>query len=250
MADHDERRVALVTGGGSGIGKATAAAFAGSGFAVVVADVALAAAEETVGEILRSGGVATAVEADVARDDDARHAVEVAVAEYGRLDAAHNNAGVRQERMPIAELPPAEWERVLSINLTGVFYCLRHELNVMLKQGSGAIVNTCSTLGLVAGPSVGAYTAAKHGVAGLTRAAALECATNGVRVNAVCPGYVRTAMAGAAGPELRDQIVASHPVGRMAEPEEVAAAVVWLCSEQASFVTGTLLTVDGGYTAR
>ena len=174
---------------------------------------------------------------------------------YGRLDCAHNNAGIgARPRAPLHESTEETWDRVLSINLKGVWLCMKYEIIQMLKQGGGTIVNTASVMGLVGSwTGSGAYNASKHGVVGLTKTAALEYATSGIRVNAVCPGYIRTPLLEAtltSRPEMEEQIVARHPVGRMGKPEEIAEAVVWLCSDAASFVTGHTMTVDGGYVAQ
>lgn len=248
-------KVALVTGAGSGIGRASALAFARDGARVIVADIDAGGGEETVQRITESGGEAQFMRVDVARADEVAHLVAAIVDTYGRLDYAHNNAGIEGVLVPFHEYPDANWERVLSVNLTGVFLCMKHEIRQMLRQGGGAIVNTASVAGL-RGRRLGAYTASKHGVVGLTTMAAVEYAKAGIRVNAVCPGVIRTPMAERAFFEpAEDRTQAEtfygglHPLGRLGTPEEVAAAVVWLCSDAASFVTGLAMPVDGGMLA-
>lgn len=254
MAGRLAGKVAVVTGGSSGIGRATAQIFAREGAKVVVADVGVEGGAETVRLINGSGGEATFVQTDVAQPADAEAMVKKAVEIYGRLDCAFNNAGIEGVVQPTVDYGEADWDRVISINLTGVWLCMKYELQQMLTQGSGAIVNTASIAGLVGLPGFSAYVAAKHGVNGLTKTAALEYAKSGIRVNAVCPGPVQTPLVDkvlAAQPELGDQIIkaieAREPVGRMGQPEEIAEAVVWLCSDAASFVTGTAMSVDGGF---
>ena len=242
--------VALVTGAGAGIGRASALAFAAEGARVVVADVDAEGGAETVGLVEAAGGQATFVRADVSRADDVAAMVDAAVDAYGGLDFAHNNAGVATGGYPVAEFPDADWERAIGIMLTGVYYCLKAEIPRMLERGGGAIVNTASGAGLVGFPGQAAYVAAKHGVLGLTKVAALDYGARGVRVNAICPGTARTPMvdnAVANDPALEQYLVGLHPIGRIGTPEEIAAAAVWLCSDAASFVLGHALAVDGGY---
>ena len=205
--------------------------------------------------ITENGGEATFVQVDVTQATAVEAMISATVQTYGRLDCAHNNAGIgSRPRVRLHELPEASWDRVLDINLKGVWLCMKYEIMQMLAQGGGAIVNTASIMGLVGSWSrSGAYNASKHGVVGLTKTAALEYATAGIRVNCVCPGYIRTPLIAEAltsHPEMEAQIVARHPIGRMGQPEEIAAAVIWLCSDAASFVTGHTMTVDGGYVAQ
>jgi NAD(P)-dependent dehydrogenase (short-subunit alcohol dehydrogenase family) len=246
-------KVALVTGAGSGIGRATALAFARDGATVVVSDVTIAGGEETVRLIKEAAGEARFIAADVAKADEVEQLIHRVVESYGRLDYAHNNAGIVGYYGSLVDYPEETFDRVIAVNLTGVWRCMKHEIPQMLRQGGGAIVNTASVLGLIGGTGASAYVASKHGVVGLTKSAALECAQRNIRVNAVCPGYIRTPMTAEyfADPERRAQIIAhSEPIGRLGAPEEVAAAVVWLCSDAASFVTGVAFSVDGGYVAQ
>jgi NAD(P)-dependent dehydrogenase (short-subunit alcohol dehydrogenase family) len=219
---------------------------------VVAADVDEAGGAATAAQIAAAGGDGAFVRADVSLAGDVEALVAAAVARYGRLDCAHNNAGIAAGGGPTAELPLDVWERVLRVNLTGVFLCLRAELGQMLRQGGGAIVNTASVAGLVGGAGIAAYVASKHGVVGLTKATALEYAAQGIRINAVCPGLVRTPMTAGllADPERAAGALAREPIGRVGTPEEIAAAVVWLCSDAAAFVTGLAMAVDGGYVAQ
>jgi NAD(P)-dependent dehydrogenase (short-subunit alcohol dehydrogenase family) len=245
-------RVALVTGAGSGIGRASALAFAREGANVVVSDAVIEGGEETTQLIEDAGGQARFIAADVTRADEVQQLIGRIVDEFGRLDFAHNNAGIVRGALT-HELSEDDWARVLDVNLTGVWRCMKHELAQMLRQGGGgSIVNTASVLGLVGNVERSAYAASKHGVVGLTRVAALEYAQRGIRVNAVCPGVIRTAMTAArlGDPDQRARMIADEPIGRYAEPAEVAAVVVWLCSDAASFVTGTAMPVDGGWLAR
>lgn len=243
-------RVGIVTGSGSGIGRATVLAMVAEGAKVVIADVNEAAGRETA-ELAGGPDSASFIRADVANLDDAEAMVVHAVQTFGGLDFAHNNAGVDSAGPDTADIAPTEWQRVIGINLTGVWNCMRAEIPVLLDSG-GVIVNTSSGLGLVAIERQAAYVAAKHGVVGLTKAAALEYAARSVRVNCVCPGVVETQLfadAAAADPALRPAVEAAHPIGRLGRPEEIAAAVVWLVSDAASFVTGLAMAVDGGFTA-
>jgi len=254
MAGRLEGKVALVTGAGSGIGRATALACAREGAKVVAADIAVEGGEETVAHIKRAGGEAIFVATDVTQANAVQALIAAAVAAYGRLDCAHNNAGIEGVWATTADYPEDDWDRVMAVNLKGVWLCMKYEIPQMLQQGGGAIVNTASLAGLVGAKRLAAYVASKHGVVGLTKTAALEYAKAGIRVNAVCPGVIHTAMVERMFFQRRSQVVerlaASEPLGRLGTPEEVAEAVVWLCSDAASFVTGHALSVDGGLYAQ
>ncbi len=241
-------KVALVTGAASGIGRASALAFAREGARVVVADVAVDGGEETVRLIADAGGEATFVKADVSKANEVEALVQKAVQTFGRLDYAHNNAGMLGAWAQTADCTEEEFDRVIAVNLKGVWLCMRYEIPQMLAWGGGAIVNTSSSSGLVATRGLPAYTASKHGVAGLTKTAAVEYVRKGIRVNAICPGFIDTPMVrGLSEDWPRNDVV--PPIGRLGTPEEVAAAVVWLCSDAASYITGHLLSIDGALTA-
>ena len=255
MAANLDGKTALVTGGGSGIGRATSLAYAQEGARVVVADVNVEGGEETVQLIKEAGGEAILVHADVAKPEDTQAMVAQAVEAFGSLDCAFNNAGISggTDRRLTADYLEEDWDRVVGINLKGVWLCMKAEIPQMLKQGGGAIVNTASVAGLVGIPGTVAYVAAKHGVTGLTKAAALEYAKSGIRVNAVCPGYIQTPMVQGIFVEnegFEERVASRHPIGRLGEPSEIAAAVIWLSSDAASFVTGHNMPVDGGYVAQ
>lgn len=253
MAGSMEGKVALVTGAGSGIGRATALTFAREGGKVVVSDVNAQGGEETASMIREAGGEAIFVRADVSQAGEVEELINKAVGTYGRLDCAHNNAGVEGPSVPTHEYPEEEWDRVININLKGVWLCMKYEVRHMLKQGGGAIVNTSSAVGLVGVKGAAAYVAAKHGVVGLTKTAALEYARSGLRVNAVCPGNTRTPLLErilAQYPKREAHLMEMAPVKRLGTPEEIAEAVVWLCSDAASFVTGHAMPVDGGWVAQ
>ena len=244
-------KVALVTGAGSGIGRASALAFAQEGAKVVVADVATEAGEETVQAICQVGGEASFRETDVSRADHVAALIQYVVTTYGRLDYAHNNAGIEDAAASFIDYTEEQWDRVVSIDLKGVWLCMKYEIIQMLEQGGGAIVNTSSVAGLIGAAGGPAYTASKHGVIGLTKTAALAYAKKGVRVNAVCPGVIETPMVTrfAKTPEITTMLTKLEPIGRFGQPAEVAAAVIWLCSTASSFVTGVALPVDGGWVA-
>ena len=244
-----EGKAALVTGGGSGLGRASAIALARAGATVTVADVDEQGGKETAALVFEeTGGDADFVRADVTQADEVAAMVDKAVARWGRLDCALNNAGTTGASAPTADYTLDDWNRAIALNLTGVFLCLKYELPAMLERG-GAIVNMASGAGLVGFPGLPAYVASKHGVVGLTRAAALEYASQGVRVNAICPGSTRTPMLeGFMGgdEQVERMMTRAVPLGRLGRPEEIADAVVWLCSDAASFVVGHALAVDGG----
>jgi NAD(P)-dependent dehydrogenase (short-subunit alcohol dehydrogenase family) len=255
MTRNLEGKSALVTGGASGIGRATALAFAREGARVAVADILEEAAQNTVAEIKAMGGQALAIACDVTDDDAVKTMIARAVEAFGGLDCAFNNAGIAPYQVnaggqKIADVAPEAWRRLIDVNLTGVWLCLRHEVAQMRAQGSGGvIINTASILGLVGTATSSAYVAAKHGVVGLTKTAAADHAEDNIRVNAVCPGYIETPMTEETMRRRGERILARVPMARMGKAEEIAEAVVWLCSPKASFVTGVSWAVDGGYTA-
>ena len=255
MAGSLDGKTALVTGGGSGIGRATSLAYAKDGARVVVADVNVEGGEETVQLIKEAGGEAILVHADVSKPEDTQAMVAQAVEAFGSLDCAFNNAGIGggSDRHLTADYLEEDWDRVISINLKGVWLCMKAEIPQMLKQGGGAIVNTASIAGLVGLTGTVAYVAAKHGVTGLTKAAAMEYAKSGIRVNSVCPGYIHTPLVQRVFEDhegFEERVAARHPIGRLGEPSEIAQAVIWLSSDAASFVTGHNMPVDGGYMAQ
>lgn len=247
-----QHKVALVTGAGSGIGRAVAMAWAREGAKVVVSDLDRAGGEATVAQLRDLGAEAMFVAADAGRPEDAQALVVATLAQFGRLDIACNNAGIGGPSAPVAEYPLAGWAQVIQVNLTGVFYGMQAQIKAMLGSGGGSIVNMASILGAVGFAGSAAYTAAKHGVLGLTQAAALEVAQQGIRINAVGPGFIRTPMIAGLeqDPAVNAMLVAAHPMGRLGRAEEVAELVLWLSSERASFVTGAYYPVDGGYLAR
>ena len=244
-----EGKIALVTGGSSGIGRASARAFARESARVMVADVAVEGGQETVRLIQEAGGEATFMQVDVTQAPAVAALIAKIVTVYGRLDCAHNNAGIEGAIGPTADCAEDNWDRVISVNLKGVWLCMKYEIPQMLQQDRGTIVNTASAAGLVGARGIPAYVASKHGVVGLTKSAALEYARAGIRVNAVCPGVIRTPMVERLlgdRPRAEARLRELEPVGRLGTPEEVAEAVVWLCSDAASFVTGHAMSVDGG----
>ncbi len=252
MAKEMEGKVALVTGAASGIGRAVALAFAQRGCRVVVSDVDQEGGSGTVDQIKSAGGEARFIQADVSKPDEVEALVGETVEGYGQLDCACNNAGIGGATAPAAEHELEDWHRVIDINLSGVFYSMKYEIPAMLDSGGGAIVNMASILGQVGFGQAPAYVAAKHGVLGLTKTTAIDYAQRGIRVNAVLPGFIHTPLISELeeDKETRQMLIGLHPVGRLGKPEEVAGLVVWLCSDEASFVTGSPYLVDGGYVAR
>ena len=253
MADLLKNKVALVTGGSSGIGRATALACAREGAKVAVADIVVAGGEETAQLVKDAGSEAIFIKADMTKAADLEAMVNTIVETYGRLDCAHNNAGIEGALGKTANYEEAEWDKVIAIDLTGVWLCMKYEITAMLKNGAGAIVNTASAAGLIGVPNMPAYAASKHGVVGLTKTAALEYAKAGIRVNCVCPGIIQTPMVSrltGERPGMFEKIATAEPIGRVGQPEEIAESVVWLCSDLASFVTGHAMSVDGGIIAQ
>lgn len=251
MAQFDGK-VALVTGAASGIGRSAAQFFARDGARVVVSDVNEEGGNETVRLIQEEGGDAFFVRTDVSIAQECEDLIRQAEDRFGRLDIAFNNAGIGGEVNPTADYTVEGWQRLIGVNLSGVFYCIKYEIPAMLRAGGGAIVNMASILGRVAFENSPAYVTSKHGVVGLTQNAAIEYGKRGIRVNAVGPAFIRTPLIADLenNPQVRDMLIALHPIGRLGEPEEVAELVIWLSSEKASFVTGSYYPIDGGYLAR
>ncbi|HES58005.1 MAG TPA: SDR family oxidoreductase [Firmicutes bacterium] len=248
-----EGKVAIVTGAASGIGLSSARLFAREGAKVVLADIDVEQGQAAAEAVGRDGGDALFVPTDVADPAACERLVEAALGRYGRLDCACNNAGISGELHPLAEMSIANWDRVIMVNLSSVFYCMKYQIPAMLKsQGGGAIVNVSSILGRVGFANACAYAAAKHGVLGVTENAALEYGAQGIRANVVGPGFISTPMIAGLeqDPQTKAELVSRHPIGRLGRPEEVAELVVWLCSDKSSFVTGAYYPVDGGYLAR
>jgi NAD(P)-dependent dehydrogenase (short-subunit alcohol dehydrogenase family) len=249
-----EGKTALVTGGGNGIGRAAALAMAREGARVAVADYEAEAARETIGLINAAGGQAMSLSGDVTDPTHVVAMIDAAITAYGRLDCAFNNAGIAPHQVDATGQLTAEWsevafDRMIAVNLKSVWLCMKHQVPRMQAQGGGAIVNTASIAGLIGLKRATAYVAAKHGVIGLTKTAALEYADDGIRVNAVCPGFITTRMTALTREQRADEITARTPLGRFGEPHEIAEMVVWLCSDRASYVTGAAYAVDGGWTA-
>lgn len=252
MGNLMKNKVALVTGAASGIGRATALAFAREGARVVVSDMDVEGGNETVEQIVALNGDATFVRTDISVSAEVQHLVQQTIDRYGRLDYACNNAGIGGEAALTADYSEEGWDKVISINLTGVWLCMKYEIKEMLKQGGGSIVNMASILGWVGFQTAPAYVASKHALLGLTKNAAIEYGTQNIRVNAVCPAFIRTPLI---EKTMSEEVIAQvltplHPIGRIGKPEEVAELVIWLCSDKASFVTGGAYLVDGGYVAR
>ena len=244
-------KVAFITGAGNGIGRATALACARAGASVAATDVSEQRSQETARLIEAAGGPALALRCDASQEADIKAALDRTIETFGRLDFAFNNGGVEQEQKPLADLTPEDWDRISNIDLRGVFLCMKYQIPLLLKQGGGAIVNTSSGAGVKGFRHQAAYTAAKHGVVGLTKGAALDYADKKIRINAVCPGIINTPMMdrfSGGTPEGRQKVIDQEPVGRMGEPEEIASAVLWLCSDLAAFATGHALVIDGGQT--
>ena len=248
-----EGKVALVTGGAAGIGRATALAFAKEGAKVVIADINITSGDETVELIRHANGQAIFIKTDVTKAEEVKAMADKAVEAFGHLNCAFNNAGINGEVVSISRCTEESWDNIIDTNLKGVFLCMKYEIPKMLKSGGGSIVNTASVMGLVGDGSHPAYAASKHGVVGLTRTAAIIYAQAGIRINVVCPGAIRTSMTAQLidrHPEIKQLLESNSPMNRMAEAEEVARAVVFLCSDDASFITGHPLAVDGGWVAR
>jgi NAD(P)-dependent dehydrogenase (short-subunit alcohol dehydrogenase family) len=247
-----EGKVGLVTGGSSGIGRHTALLFARAGANVVIAGRREAEGQETVDLIRADGGDSLFVKTDVSKAAEVEALIQKTVEKFGRLDIAFNNAGIEGVWVPIVRQSEEDWDRTIAVNLKGVWLCLKYEIRQMLKQGgAGAIVNMASVAGLIGSAGAGAYSASKHGVIGLTKTAALENAKSGIRINAVCPAVIETPMGERlfGAPAVRESVVALHPIGRFGRPEEIAEAVLWMCSDRASFMTGQSLVLDGGFLA-
>jgi NAD(P)-dependent dehydrogenase (short-subunit alcohol dehydrogenase family) len=242
-------KVVLVTGAGQGMGEASAQAFGREGAVVACADVKEEAGRRTARAIVEAGGTAESFHCDVADPTSVERMVDAIVERFGGLDIAHNNAGIEGEHVSVEAIPVDDWRRVIDVNLTGVWLCMRSEIPVMRARGGGAIINTSSASGLIGGPALSAYTASKHGVIGLTKAAAVDLGTSGIRVNAICPGAVDTPFIAEIPPDVHEFLMNSTPLRRFGRVEEIADAVLWLASERASYVHGAAISVDGGVVA-
>lgn len=250
MATVSEKRVAFVTGGASGIGRATVTAFADAGYAVAIADRDESAGKKAEAEVRAAGGECLYVVCDVTDDSSVKNAVNKTVATFGGLHAAFNAAGIEGEHgNKTADCTNANWERVLLVDLTGTFLCMKYEIKAMLQSGGGSIVNCASVAGLVGAQTFAAYVAAKHGVVGLTKTAALEYARDGVRVNAICPGTIDTAMNRTMDPAFLQALLDMSPMGKLGSPECIAASALWLCDPKSDFLTGQAIAIDGGWTS-
>jgi len=246
-------KIALITGAGSGIGRATALIFAREGATIALSDIAAEGGQETLRMVKQAGAEAIFVRTDVSKLAEVEALIAKVISNWGRLDCAFNNAGIDGKMAKTAECTEETWNRTIAVNMTGVFFCMKAEIPHMLRQGGGAIVNTASAAGLTGSPGLPAYVASKHGVVGLTRAAAIEYGREKVRINCVCPGPIRTPMLGrllSSRPEMEQRFASAEPLKRLGEPAEIGEAVAWLCSDAASYVTGHAMSVDGGYMAK
>jgi len=244
-----KNKTVIITGAASGIGKATAELFAKQGANIVVSDIQVAEGEKVVKEIISSGGKASFFKTDVSNPEEMEALVNFTVKTYGKIDVAVNNAGIGGELNPITDLSIEGWQKVISINLSSLFYGMKYQIQAMLKSGGGNIVNVSSILGAVGFAGSAGYSAAKHGVIGLTQTAALEYAAQGIRINAVGPGFIDTPLLDALDDEMKKQLIALHPIGRLGKSEEIAAFIFWLSSDKASFINGSYHPIDGGYLA-
>lgn len=247
-----EAKVSIVTGASTGIGRRTALDFAAAGARVALADIAVEAGEELAQEIIRLGGAAVFIKTDVSKTEDVARLVDLVVGHFGKLDCAFNNAGIAPRGAAIADMGEADWDRTIAINLKGVWACLKYECAQMMRQGhGGAIVNTSSTMGVVSGPGLAAYSASKFGVIGLTKAVAIDYARSGIRVNAVCPGGIGDTAITSAPENQQDmhQLAQMTPMGHLGKPRNISEAVIWLCSDKSDFITGQALSIDGGFTS-
>ncbi|MBK8389363.1 MAG: SDR family oxidoreductase [Saprospiraceae bacterium] len=245
-----KNKVVIITGAASGIGKATAELFAKHGASVVISDIQEAEGKSTTENIIANGGKASFIKTDVSIPEEMEALVNFAIKTYGKLDIAVNNAGIGGELNPTADMSIEGWNKVIEVNLNSIFYGMKYQIQAMLKNGDGSIVNIASILGAVGFAGSSAYTAAKHGVLGISKAAALEYSAHGIRINAVGPGFIETPLLNALDAEMKSQLASLHPIGRLGTSEEVAELILWLASDKASFVTGSYYPVDGGYLAR